>query len=261
LAEFRDRLSVAVADALAEQAAGTLLPEQEPYLKVWQHRLAALAGSAKARETTAKYLTAKTGLVERAKQRTTSLTRQQEVARLNSSWRFFDRVQWLVVAGSQSVEQLALLMRDAASVQQHRELLTISMSDQIPVWLKPQADRVLQSRAVFQAASQDKKRRTSRQPLAAGTPQTGTKDTRQAPLVRAAGNPASGRWRVSFVARQAITGWLSDAAEPAGAAHSYSKSNLERSLLLPVFPLLLLFVPHVYTPACSSCMYTVIDMQ
>jgi hypothetical protein len=77
LAEFQDRLAVAVHDALAEQAAGTLLPEQAPFLQVWQHRQAALAGSAKTRERTAKYLTAKTGLVERAKQRPTSLTEQQ----------------------------------------------------------------------------------------------------------------------------------------------------------------------------------------
>jgi hypothetical protein len=65
LAEFRDRLSVAVHDALAEQAAGTLLPEHEPYLKVWQQRLAALAGSARNSETAAKYLTARTGFVEK----------------------------------------------------------------------------------------------------------------------------------------------------------------------------------------------------
>ena len=145
------------------------------------------------------------------------------------------------------------------------------MSDQIPVWLKPQADRVLQARAVFQAASQDKKRRASRQSLAAGTPHTGSKDVQVAPLVRAAGSPASGRWRVSFVARQAITGWLSEDAEPAGAAHSYTKSSLERSLLLPVF-LSSFCVSHMSTiqhavvtctqsQTCSSYMYTVIDMQ
>jgi hypothetical protein len=146
---FRDRLAVAVHDALAEQAAGTLLPEQAPFLKAWQQRQAALASSAKARERTAKYLTVKTGLVERAKQRATSLTRQQEAGRLSSSWRFFDRVCWLAGAGSESVEQLALLTRDAASVHQNRRLLAISVSDQIPVWLKPQADKVLQARAVF----------------------------------------------------------------------------------------------------------------
>ena len=101
LAEFQDRLAVAVHDALAEQAAGTLLPEQVPFLKAWQHRQAALAASAKARERAAKYLTVRTGFVEKAKQRVTSLTRQQEVGRLNRSWRFFDRtVGWQWQAGS-----------------------------------------------------------------------------------------------------------------------------------------------------------------
>ena len=51
---------------------------------------------------------------------------------------------------------------------ENREQLVVGFSDQIPVWLKPQADKVLQARTVFQAASQDKKRRASRQSLAAG---------------------------------------------------------------------------------------------
>ena len=50
-----------------------------PYLKAWQEWQKGLADSVREREKAAKYLTVKTGFVEKAKQRATSLTRQQEV--------------------------------------------------------------------------------------------------------------------------------------------------------------------------------------
>ena len=68
LAEFQDRLAVAIHDALQEQADGTLLPEQVPYLQAWQERQKGLTDSAKKREKAAQYLTVKTGFVEKAKQ-------------------------------------------------------------------------------------------------------------------------------------------------------------------------------------------------
>ena len=74
LAELQDRLAVAIHDTLQDQAEDRLLPEQAPYLKAWQERQKGLADSAKKRERAAKFLTVKTGFVEKATQRVTSLT-------------------------------------------------------------------------------------------------------------------------------------------------------------------------------------------
>ena len=116
----------------------------------------------------------------------------------------------LIANDSQSVMELSLVLREAASIQENRHSVVITMSDQIPVWLKPQADKVLQPIAVQQQAASAKKRRATRLQLADGVQQSDTKEIQQAPLVRAVGNPASSRWRVSFVARQCVHHWFSD---------------------------------------------------
>ena len=90
LSEFEDRLAVAISDALAEQAAGTLLPEQEPYLQAWQQKQAALA-IGKKRDKYSRFLVVKTAFVELKKQRVTSLPKALETERLLKSWRVFDR--------------------------------------------------------------------------------------------------------------------------------------------------------------------------
>ena len=58
--------------------------------------------------------------------------------------------------------ELSTFMRQAAEVQQSRQAAVIVMSDQIPVWLKPQADKVLQTTSAVAAAAEVRKRRATR---------------------------------------------------------------------------------------------------
>jgi hypothetical protein len=163
------------------------------------------------------FLLARTGFLEKAKQRVTALTPRLEKARVETAWRAFDRVVWLLANGHSSVEELSLIMREAGTVQQHREAITILQSDQIPVWLKPQAEKVLQKAEIVQEAAAQAKTRTRRKSLAAGTPQTDDKEAAgTATLVKAAGNPANERWRVSFVARQRIDDYMNPNVDPTG---------------------------------------------
>ena len=136
---------------------------------------------------------------------------------MEKAWRYFDKAVWLLANGHEAVIELSTFMRQAAEVQQNRQEAVILMSDQIPVWLKPQADKVLQKTSVVEASAQARKRRATRKQLAAGQPQTEEKDPNiVAPLVKAAGNPASGRWRVSLIARQSIRHFWDPAREPVG---------------------------------------------
>jgi hypothetical protein len=216
LNEYQNRLDEAVAGALQEQAEGTLMPVELAALQSWQLKQASLLIDSK-RAKQATFLLARTGFLEKAKQRVTALTPRLEKARVETAWRAFDKVIWLLANGHSSVDELSLLMREAGSVQQHREAITILQSDQIPVWLKPQAEKVLQKADIVQKAAAQTKNRTRRKSLAAGVPQTDNKEAAgKECLVKASGNPANERWRVSFIARQRIDDYMNPHVDPTG---------------------------------------------
>ncbi len=93
----------------------------------------------------------------------------------------------------------------------------ISMSDQILVWLKPCAGKVLVNKTVRRGASTAASKRKSGRASAEGEEQD-----RQAAgdqprdLTIAAGNPANSRARFTFVARQLILRYYKPDAEPEG---------------------------------------------
>ena len=81
------------------------------------------------------FLLGKTGMVERSKQRTTSLSPEQERQRMEAGWRFWDWVLQLISTGNS--KEMAEFVAQPERFCLNRLETVISMSDQIPVWLKP----------------------------------------------------------------------------------------------------------------------------
>ena len=81
-------------------AQGESLPDFEQ--KALKHCLERLEAwqKTKAREKAALKLLAQNGFKERATNRRTSLTKEQETVLLHKSWRFFDYLSWLVANGT-----------------------------------------------------------------------------------------------------------------------------------------------------------------
>ncbi len=91
------------------------------------------------------------------------------------------------------------------------------MSDQIPVWLKPDAGKVLVNHSVRRDARMAASKRKSRRASAEGEEQDQEAAANQPRnLTTAAGNPANSRARFTFVARQLIFNYYKPDAEPEG---------------------------------------------
>ena len=87
------------------------------------------------RKKQAIYLLGRCGLLERSKQRTTSLTPQEEQALMESGWKFWDYILQTISQGDP--KDLALFVAQPERFALNKAETVISMSDQIPVWLKP----------------------------------------------------------------------------------------------------------------------------
>ncbi len=83
----------------------------------------------------------KTGFVERSKQRQTPLSAEQEVERVERGWKHWDTLLWLT--GCADSPDLKNWVGQPERWIFNRENTVISMSDQIPVWLTPDAGKVL----------------------------------------------------------------------------------------------------------------------
>lgn len=216
------------------QADSGINAEQEKYLAHWKKREAALEGSKKARDKLGLFLVGKTGFVERAKQRTTSLTPAEERERMKAGWQHWDRV--LYKAGCEGPVELADWVAKPVEWVQNRENTVISMSDQIPVWLKPDSGKRLVPRKHIQNAAQQKKRRISRQAAQEVEPteeQAAEANEQDRQLVCTGGNPANSRSRYTLVARQLIYNYFkpwsaqdADWAEPLGTCGKEAIFNL-----------------------------------
>ena len=91
------------------------------------------------------------------------------------------------------------------------------MSDQIPVWLKPDAGKVLVHKSVGRASRQSAQQRKRRKACAEGEEQNEMAAEEQPrTLTVAAGNPANSRSRFTFVARQLIQNYYKPGVEPEG---------------------------------------------
>ena len=124
-------------------------------------------------------------------------------------WRFFD--QALSDVATQIPEQI--VVRDPHDFILHASETAITMSDQIPVWLKVEPGKLLTSKIRLKlGAEQAKIRRQNRKDKneqAADSNSVKITTTR-----KSAGKPP--RWRVSFIARQAVERFFDSTSDPQG---------------------------------------------
>ena len=195
------------------QAGGALSPEEEKNLSFWILRRKRIQENKKARDKQALFLVSKLGWVERSKQRTTALSTEQEVQLCNEGWAHFDRLLWQTGCAPYSY------MKDYVSQPErfrlNSEETVISMSDQVPVWLKPDSGKRLMPRKMLQAAQKQRSQR-KRRALAQAEGQSAEADEQIRSLVCAAVNPASSMSRYTLVARQLIHDYYKVGAVPRG---------------------------------------------
>jgi hypothetical protein len=134
-------LSSAVAFAEDAKEAGSLSPEQAVELQQLQKKQAKLSSCAAARNWQQRYLVGQCSFAERKKQRTTPLTAEQERQRVRTGWQHFDRLLWLTGCGTAEHLEEYVLQPERWIMQRRRT--TISMSDQVPVWLMHTGSRKL----------------------------------------------------------------------------------------------------------------------
>jgi hypothetical protein len=217
LIRYSDLLDSAIQYDQDAKEAGTFNIDEEAKLAAWLQKQAALNSSKSKRDKQSKYLVAKTGFIERAKQRQTPLTPAQEMERAERGWSHFDYILWLT--GCADSPALADWVGQPERFVLNREAIVISQSDQIPVWLKPDAGKPLMSQSLQKAYRASKKGRKSRaaKALEIEVPDDMEGEAAQPrTLALAAGNPANSRARFTFVARQLITKYYSKTQDPEG---------------------------------------------
>jgi hypothetical protein len=99
-------------------------------------------------------------MVERSKQRVTALTPQEEQVLMESGWKCWDYILQTISQGSP--QELAAFVAQPEPFVLNKAETVISMSDQIPVWLKPDSGSRLMPRKVIQAANKATKGRKRR---------------------------------------------------------------------------------------------------
>ena len=199
------------------QAAHGLSKEQTKYLEHWKKRASGLKKDKKKRDKAGLYLVGKTGFVERGKQRTTSLTVEEEIERMKSGWHNFDYL--LYQSGCAKATELVDLVAQPVKWTSNRQEAVISMSDQIPVWLKPDSGKRLMPKAVVQEARLSKKKRVSRakaQAVQATREEIVEAEQQPRDLVTTGGNPANSRCRYTLVARQLVKKYFKPGVDPEG---------------------------------------------
>jgi hypothetical protein len=154
-------------------------------------------------------LVGKTGFVERAKQRTTSLSPQEEIDRVEQGWKNWD--QLLYKTGCAPAQDLVDWVAKPVQRAINRQETVISASDQILVWLKPDSGKRLVPKAQISAAQQAKKRRVGRKVVQHQEPtEQEVEEAGRQPrdLVATGGNPANSRSRHTLVARQLVKNYF-----------------------------------------------------
>ena len=116
-------------------------------------------------------------------------------------------------------------MADPARLCVKRRDTTVSLSDQIPVWIKCDGDKCLVRRSVTTEQRLAKRRRTSRKQVAAGMMQTDEPVEQPKTTKKASGNTANSRHRVTLVARELIHNYFRPEAAPQGSRGSRALHN------------------------------------
>ena len=79
------------------------------------------------------------GFTEKKTNRQTKLDHTEETARLHASWQLYDYLIWLTAKGSQ--EELSQFVPNTERYRLGWRETALTFADQIPVWLKVEADR------------------------------------------------------------------------------------------------------------------------
>ena len=206
-----------------EKNEGTFNPDKEAKFKYFEQRLQKLDDSAAARLWQREYLAGKCGMLTRSKQRVTSLSTEQEGQLVMQGWDCWDSLLWKIGCGSE--EDLKNYVADAARLCVKSQDTVVSLSDQIPVWIKCDGDRCLVRKSVTTEGRLAKRRRKSRVQVAAGEKQTEKEVEQPQTTKRTPGNTANSRYRVTLIARQLIHNYFRPAADPQGSRGSRALHN------------------------------------
>ena len=117
-------------------------PELAKSLQHWIKKAQALKDRRK-KDKQARYLVTATEFREYATNRATSLSIEETDRRLQAAWKWWDFMIWLAAVADSMT--LGHWVAQAEQFVLNRGSTVISMSDQIPVWLKPEAAKVLVS--------------------------------------------------------------------------------------------------------------------
>jgi len=172
------------------------------------------------------------GLVQKAKQRATCLTEEEEIQLVGKGWQCFDHLMYTVAAGSN--EELSKYVFNPERFSVKRKETTMSFSDQIPVWLKAAPDKALVSKTIADERRLAERARTSRLKIAAGVPQTAEAELQPRTTVTAPGNPANSRYRITLVARQLLFDYFDESKEPRGWLRKQATEQICFTQLSPV---------------------------
>ena len=114
-----------------------------------------------------------------------------ERERMELGWKLWGRLLWQAAFGEMAV--LGQLVGNPERWRANRAQTVVTMSDQIPVWMLPDAGSVLMSRATLEKAVADRGVRRRRRELAGGNGQAEAADQKESTLAKAPGNPANSR--------------------------------------------------------------------
>ena len=195
LRDFLDRLEAAIS---VREEASSLTPQEQKELASWKQKLTSLSNNSKQRERYSQQLVVRSDMTPRSCQRATELSPEEERSRVQLAWRIWDTM--LVAAASGNPDKIAVCNPEQWVLNVRETALTFS--DQIPVWLKVEPGKLLTSKHRLRLASEQRKLRREQK-------KAGEQVQSQVRLSTARKSPGKPpRWRVSFVARQAVTGYL-----------------------------------------------------
>lgn len=225
LTQFETQLEQALQqkEQEAREQPETLTEADKKQLAALRQKQKSLSTNRNARKKFGQVLLNRCGLTERATQRATALSSEEERVRLELSWRLWDTAIHGVCQADPEV--LQDLVADPVSFADNCKQTALVFSDQIPVWLKTEQGKLLIADSKLkQAAVQSKIRRLNRkqrQENPAQVPELQTEpelnlmdnpdeDRPEAeaaeshPRTALPGPGQAPRWRVSLIARQAI---------------------------------------------------------
>ena len=205
LKHFERLLRSAVRFREEDKELGLCSPEELVELEAWSKKMKSLKSSEKQRNGQKVYLVSYCGLLKRKKQRATAYTEEQEIDLVQTGWRQFDQV--LFRAASADAKLMSPYVCNPERWVTNRGSTMLTMSDQVPVWLKPAPDVTLVSKERVRNRRQARQNRTSRRKVAEGKHQKEAAEQQPRHVVAAAGNPSNSRCRATLVARQLVDGW------------------------------------------------------